>query len=248
MCYAFDLLTSAPMTADLIADIMNKVSVKVPDGWTCWAYSNHDCQRHTSRWNLTPAAQKLMLSLMMCLRGSACIYQGEELGFTEADLSFEDLQDPYGIQFWPEFKGRDGCRTPMAWSPDNQHGGFSTATDTWLPVYDRHLHGAAATQENDPDAIVHHYRRAIAFRHAHSALTKGAMSHVIAHDNVVTFTRTHAGSEMFCAFNLSDTASAIDGPAGNWTPTGEEIDGANISGDGKIHLGPWRAYFALKAR
>ena len=51
----------------------------------------------------------------MSLRGSVCLYQGEELGLTEADLAFEDLQDPYGIRFWPEFKGRDGCRTPMVW-------------------------------------------------------------------------------------------------------------------------------------
>ena len=51
----------------------------------------------------------------MSLRGSVCIYQGEELGFNEADIAFEDLQDPYGVRFWPEFKGRDGCRTPMVW-------------------------------------------------------------------------------------------------------------------------------------
>ena len=56
-----------------------------------------------------------MPALILTLRGSVCIYQGEELGLTEADLAYQDLQDPYGIQFWPEFKGRDGCRTPMVW-------------------------------------------------------------------------------------------------------------------------------------
>ena len=69
---------------------------------------------------------KLLSALLMSLRGSVCLYQGEELGLTEAELAFEDLQDPYGIRFWPEFKGRDGCRTPMVWESDVPNGGFST--------------------------------------------------------------------------------------------------------------------------
>ncbi len=94
---------------------MEEVDEVAADGWACWAFSNHDVIRHASRWDLTPAAQRMFATLIMCLRGSVCIYQGEELGLPEADVAFEDLQDPYGIEFWPEFKGRDGCRTPMVW-------------------------------------------------------------------------------------------------------------------------------------
>ncbi len=94
---------------------MAQVDEVAADGWACWAFSNHDVMRHATRWNLSPPPQRAFATLLMCLRGSVCLYQGEELGLPEADVAFEDLQDPYGIEFWPEFKGRDGCRTPMVW-------------------------------------------------------------------------------------------------------------------------------------
>lgn len=246
MCYAFDMLSGQKPTASMICDIMEKVDVSVADGWTCWAFSNHDCVRHHSRWNLGPAGQRLMMTLMMCLRGSACIYQGEELGYAEAELSFEDLQDPYGIQFWPEFKGRDGCRTPMVWEADQPNGGFSTAPRTWLPVYSQHLHHAARDQDEDPGALLHHYRRAIAFRHDHSALAKGAIRDLRADGDVFSFTRHHGDETLFCAFNLSDTPSDFALPEGNWHPIGEELGSAHLSADGKLHLGPWQPCLAAK--
>jgi alpha-glucosidase len=83
--------------------------------------------------------------LLLCLRGSVCLYQGEELGLTEAYVAYEDLQDPYGIRFWPNYKGRDGCRTPIPWISDNQNGGFSDAKP-WLPMAVEHLHRAVATR------------------------------------------------------------------------------------------------------
>jgi alpha-glucosidase len=61
---------------------------------------------------------KLVLAMQLSLKGTPCLYQGDELALPEADVPFELLQDPYGITFWPEFKGRDGCRTPMPWTSD----------------------------------------------------------------------------------------------------------------------------------
>ena len=57
----------------------------------------------------------------------SCLYQGEELGLPEAEIAFEELRDPYGIAFWPEFHGRDGCRTPMVWGSARPGGGGSAA-------------------------------------------------------------------------------------------------------------------------
>ena len=111
--------------------------------------------------------------MQMCLRGSVCIYQGEELGLPEAEIAYEELQDPYGIEFWPEFKGRDGCRTPMVWDRGNSYGGFSEARP-WLPVKPEHQALAVSAQEDDPEALIHHYRRAIALRRAHAALSRGS--------------------------------------------------------------------------
>ncbi|MDG1339822.1 alpha-glucosidase [Thalassobium sp. R2A62] len=245
MCYAFELLEQKPLTAPRVAEVFARVDEVAADGWACWAYSNHDVQRHVSRWNLTPAALRLFTTMLMCLRGSVCLYQGEELGLAEAEVAFEDLQDPYGIEFWPEFKGRDGCRTPIVWEKSNQNGGFTTGTP-WLPVSHDHLPRSAATQEDDPTAILHHYRRAIAFRHGHPALAKGSHSGVEALGDVVHFTRTYGDETIFCAFNLSDTPSEAMLPAGDWTMIGAELSSASLSADGKLHLGPWQPCLALK--
>ena len=98
---------------------MSAFEQSVVDGWICWAFSNHDVVRHVSRWARpgadTDSVAKFAIDLLVSLRGSICLYQGEELGLEEADIAFEDLRDPYGIRFWPAFKGRDGCRTPMVW-------------------------------------------------------------------------------------------------------------------------------------
>jgi alpha-glucosidase len=68
----------------------------------------------------------LLTALVASLRGTACICQGEELGLPEAELNFSQLRDPYGIAFWSNFKGRDGCRTPMPWT-QGTGAGFSDA-------------------------------------------------------------------------------------------------------------------------
>ena len=121
--------------------------------------------RHASRWNLGEEARRVYAALLLSLRGSVCLYQGEELGLTEAYVAFEDLQDPYGIRFWPKFKGRDGCRTPMPWVSDNQNGGFSDGRP-WLPVAMEHLNRAVVQQANDPDVTLAFYKAMIAFRAA----------------------------------------------------------------------------------
>src|SRR6056297_1641508 len=105
----------------------------------------------------------------------------------------------------------------MVWEASNQNGGFSNERP-WLPVSSEHLHMAAAIQEDDPGALIHHYRKAIAFRHSHEALSIGAHSAVKSKGDVVYFTRTYEGQEIFCAFNVSDTPSDFDLPAGDWTP------------------------------
>lgn len=245
MCYAFEFLSGVEPTADRFVEVLTQVDDVASDGWACWAFSNHDVMRHASRWNLSLAAQRLFATLMMCLRGSVCLYQGEELGLTEADVAFEDLQDPYGIEFWPEFKGRDGCRTPMVWEASNQNGDFTTG-QPWLPVSHEHLHRTVAHQEDDPAAILHHYRRAIAFRHAQPALAKGDHDGVKSNGSIVHFTRSHDGATIFCAFNLSDQPATMAMPKGNWAQIGLELGSAGPQADGKLHLGPWQPCLALK--
>ena len=97
---------------------------------------------------------RAMLPVLLCsLRGTPCLYQGEELGLEEAELGFEDLRDPYGITFWPTYKGRDGCRTPMPWSGGLPNAGFSTGKP-WLPVSASHLPLAVDQQAADERSVL----------------------------------------------------------------------------------------------
>lgn len=245
MCYSFEFLSGHAPDAARVAHVMGRADEHVSDGWACWAFSNHDVVRHASRWDLTPAAQKALATLLLCLRGSVCLYQGEELGLPEADVDFEDLQDPYGIEFWPEFKGRDGCRTPMVWENSNQNGGFSEGRP-WLPVSPAHLTQSVAAQEADPGALLHHYRKAIAFRAGHPALVKGDHDKVQDTGSIVHFIRCHADEEIFVAVNLSAEPAVMDMPAGRWTQIGQDLGSAHPAPDGKLHLGPWQPALALR--
>lgn len=245
MCYSFEFLSGTMPTAARIAKVMGDVDRLVSDGWACWAFSNHDVVRHITRWDLSPAAARALTTLMMCLRGSTCIYQGEELGLPEADVAFEDLQDPYGIEFWPEFKGRDGCRTPMAWESSNRNAGFTTG-DPWLPISSEHMHNSVAAQEADPGSLLHHYRRAIGLRKTHIALQKGDHDGVKSTGDIVHFTRTEGDQTIFVAVNLSESTAAHDLPNGTWVTIGSEVGSIAPGPDGKLHLGPWQVAVALK--
>ena len=242
MCYSFEFLSGHAPTAARFAQVMGDVDDKVSDGWACWAFSNHDVVRHTTRWNLSPASQRCLATVLMCLRGAVCLYQGEELGLGEADVAYEDLQDPYGIEFWPEFKGRDGCRTPMVWEASNTSGGFSDSKP-WLPVASEHLRQAAAAQEEDPNALLHFYRRALALRRAHPALIKGDHDKVQATGNVLHFTRSFGGEEIHCAFNMGEDTATHAMPAGTWSGIGADL-GAVAPDGGTVTLGPWQMTLA----
>jgi len=219
MCYPFELLQPTRLTAPILEDTFHRMSRAAPDAWPCWAYSNHDTVRLPTRWQAGPEALKAYAVLLMCLRGSACIYQGEELGLPEADVAFDDLQDPYGKQFWPEFKGRDGARTPMVWE-DRAGGGFTTARKPWLPVDDSHLPLAVERQADIPGSMLEHHRLAIALRKDHPTLRHGAMDALWTDGDLVQFLRL--GTEtIFCAFNLGASTVEARLPEGTWKAIGE---------------------------
>ena len=206
-CYAFELLSGSQISAKRVCDTVSKFESSAPDGNPTWAFSNHDVVRHTTRWGLNSEAQKTLLTMLMCLRGLACLYQGEELGLPEAKLSHEQIRDPYGHRFWPRFTGRDGCRTPMVWESDKQNGGFSDA-EPWLPVPDDHRSLAVSTQETDSESMLRHYRKLISLRHKWPILKVGALKEIRADGDVLTLVRTNStrGGEMHCVFNLGDKA------------------------------------------
>ncbi|TRL40071.1 alpha-glucosidase family protein [Rhizobium straminoryzae] len=209
MCYTFDLL-SPRFTAEHIRSVVSKCQEIVTNGWVCWAFSNHDVVRHVSRFMETPdereAIARLAISVLSSLRGSICLYQGEELGLPEAELSFEDLRDPYGIRFWPAFKGRDGCRTPMVWEAGKPLGGFSEGPKAWLPVPPEHMALSVDAQEADEGSVLNHYRRTLGFRKAHAALLDGDLTFLDTQADVLAFIREKGGERLLFVFNLTREA------------------------------------------
>lgn len=216
MCYTFDLLGPA-FSASYIRKIVTTFQDTVTNGWVCWAFSNHDVVRHVTRFAETAAERervaKLSITLLASLRGSICLYQGEELGLTEAELAFEDLTDPYGIRFWPAFKGRDGCRTPMPWEVHKPHAGFTEAGRAWLPVPPEHSAAAVDAQELDQDSVLHHYRQALAFRKVHPPLFDGDLIFVDTHNHdLLAFIREKDGERLLFVFNLTREAQDFSLP------------------------------------
>ena len=215
MCYTFDLLGEA-FSPEHVRGCVEAFESKVADGWVCWAFSNHDVKRHVSRW--TPAGgdpsavAKFAISLLACLRGSICLYQGEELGMEEAELAFEDLRDPYGIRFWPGFKGRDGCRTPMVWEALPAGAGFTSAKP-WLPISDELRRQAADLQEADGDSVLNHYREILRIRGEDEVLRSGDIAFLDAPEGVLAFIRERAGDKRVCIFNFSSEQAQFTLPA-----------------------------------
>jgi alpha-glucosidase len=183
-----------------------------PEGWPCWSFSNHDVVRVTTRWApggiADPRVGKLLLALLLTLRGSVCLYQGEELGLPEADLPFAALRDPFGIAFWPEFRGRDGARTPMPWQHAAPHAGFGAGTP-WLPVLDAHRALAVDVQEKDPHSVLRFARAMLGARRATPALAAGALEPLDLPAPLLGFDRVSPHMRVRCVFNLSGEAVPV---------------------------------------
>ena len=128
------------------------------------------------------------------------------MGLPEADIPFELLQDPYGIRFWPEFKGRDGCRTPVPWNKNQSNAGFSTATP-WLPVPEAHYPRSADVMENDPDSLLHFFREFLGWRKQHPALVRGNQRFITAKENVIALEREHGGQRIGIVCNFTHQAA-----------------------------------------
>lgn len=214
--YNFMLLENGPLTPSLIRSALEQWTSDV--AWPSWSFSNHDVVRSRTRWGGEDASDEfatMLLGLLMCLRGTIFIYQGEELGLPQADVPFERLKDPEGIRFWPDGLGRDGCRTPMPWRGGEPNAGFSK-TEPWLPVDRRHARLAVDRQSADPASILSKTKGFIEFRRRRVALRLGDIAFIDAPDPVLAFVRNFGGEFLYCAFNLGAAEARIDLPAGDY--------------------------------
>lgn len=211
--YSFYLLRQNKMNPAIIAEAMQGWAGA--SGWPAWSLSNHDVVRFPTRLAGGDGRRtKLMLVLLLALRGTAYLYQGDELGLPHADVPFDRLRDPEAIAFWPHGIGRDGARTPMPWQANAPMAGFTRAGDAWLPLDPRHAALAAEAQARDPASVLAFTREAIALRRASPALREGGLTMLDAPEGVLAFERTGEGQKILCLFNLSDAPAAVAPPGG----------------------------------
>ncbi len=242
MAYSFAML-SPDFSADHFRSCIEGFQQGAPEGHPKWSFSNHDVMRHVSRWSEhavdAPHMARLACAMLMAFEGSIGIYQGEELGQLETELTYDELTDPPALRFWPGVKGRDGCRTPMVWEKEAEYAGFSTSRP-WLPVKDPQRLCAVDAQESANDSVLHFYRRAIAFRKEQPALTAGSTTFLTLPEPLLAFHRTSSEQALTCAFNLSKDPQEItlSGEACLIGPNHARLDGATLTlpGNGFAYL------------
>jgi alpha-glucosidase len=167
-----------------------------------WNLSNHDLPRHATRWG--PHRSRLAALILMTLRGTVCLYQGEEIGMTDHPAVPKPMADRWG---------RDPCRTPMQWTPAPD-GGFSTGRP-WLPLNDPEQTSVAG-QADDPGSLLSLYRKLIRVRRTSPAIRHGSLA--LLSDlprDVVGWERGADGERVLVLANLGERPVVVGGlPAG----------------------------------
>ena len=203
MAYSFDLLREE-FSPNHIKNTVSKFYKETNGGWPTWSFSNHDVKRHLSRWNKLKKNNKkfarLTCALLMSLKGTPCIYQGEELGQTQTKIEFHEITDPPGKKFWPMDFGRDGCRTPLTWDENKKFAGFSKSKP-WLPIKKEQVMNSAKMQLENRNSIYHFYKKFIFQRkkipYFYEEITFSR------NEKVLIFFRGNK-KELCCIFNLSE--------------------------------------------
>ncbi|MBX9813932.1 MAG: alpha-glucosidase [Sphingomonas sp.] len=237
--YSFDYLYAPQLTPALVRETAERWPDAPGLGWPSWAFSNHDAPRAISRWasaEARPAFARLAMLVLLCLRGDVFIYQGDELGLTQVEIGYDDLQDPEAIANWPLTLGRDGARTPLPWDGSAPYCGFSSAKP-WLPLGADHAALAVAAQEADPESMLNLTRRLVALRQASDALLLGELRVIEAQGALLAFERVVPGERLLCVFNLG--AAPID-----WRPEGAWAVIESVGEGGLDRLGPYARYVA----
>jgi alpha-glucosidase len=248
MAYSFNLLTD-DNSASYIRHQVEEFEARVKGGWASWSVGNHDVQRVMTRWggqHATAHYAKVILAMQMALKGTPCLYQGDELGLTEAELAYEALQDPVGLTFWPEIKGRDGCRTPMPWDASQDNVGFSIGKP-WLPIPAEHTAISVSQQQHDRTSVLLFASRLIRWRKAIPQLTRGEIVFYDTPEPVLALRRDLVGlPSVIVVLNLGSQAVIIELPdcAAYFALAGHGL--AGVANAGKIELPAFGGWFGLQ--
>ena len=206
-------------------------------GWSSLFWSNHDQPRPVSRFGsveneaMRVRSAKMLGVAMHLLRGTPFLYQGEELGMTNVPFAhISDIRDLESLNFyrlaaargeadaaWRAIlqKGRDNARVPMQWSA-NANAGFTTGTP-WLLVNPNHDRINVEAAEQDPESVLHFYRKLLRLRSESETLIYGDFALVEReHPQVFAYSRTLGNETDTILCNMSaEDASITRFPSGD---------------------------------
>jgi len=153
----------------------------------------------------------MMLLLMLSLRGTPIIYYGEEVDMQQYDISKNELKDPQGIRFWPDIKGRDGCRLPFPWDSKAPNQGFNEGAETWLPAENTLTLDQAIVEEKSTFNVL---REMLKIRKDSPALRNGIYRRVSNNGECLVFERKTEEQTLLIAANFSTKEQIIEFPSG----------------------------------
>lgn len=217
--YDFDLINSRN---EEIPHIVMLRDNHLRTGWVYNVFTNHDSVRAVS--NMAPLAKtdeerrqaaKMLLFLQFTLKGGGALFQGEELGLSQPKLPRSALRDPWGINLWPDFEGRDGVRTPMPWRAEPAHGGFSDA-DPWLPLGDEHAAAAVDQQVTDENSVLQFARVFFRWRRTQPLILHGGEDMLDEQAPLIIFDRYAGEDRLRFVVNFSTQGRLY--PIGEWLP------------------------------
>jgi alpha-glucosidase len=172
--FCFDFLHSFWNPRQMRKSILDWENALQGRGWPTFVLSNHDNPRIATRYTRDEddARSKVAALMLLTLRGTPFIYNGDEIGMRDIHLKRSEIKDPVGKLYWPLFKGRDGCRAPFQWSA-GKNAGFSSGNTTWLPTHPDFPTRNVDQQNQDPQSLLNFYKQLIQLRKQHPVLVKG---------------------------------------------------------------------------
>ena len=206
LAFNFPFIFSPFGAGDLKEAVEKTLQVLPQHATPVWTASNHDTSRFPTRWcEGNDDLVRCTLMMLLTLPGATFLYYGDEIGMTDVPVDYEQLQDPVGKRRWPDGKGRDPMRTPMQWTAEAT-GGFTTGTETWLPVGDAGQRNVQA-QKEDPLSILHLCRDLIALRKRTPDLATGDYRTVSCSDDCWVWER---GDSTVVALNLGENPAPLE--------------------------------------
>lgn len=225
--FNFHLITT-PWNATAIGALIEAYESKLPQGgWPNWVLGNHDRSRVATR--VGPSQARIAAMLLLTLRGTPTLYQGDELGIADVAIPANKVQDPWEKNLPGLGLGRDPARTPMQWDA-GKNAGFSSA-DPWLPLSSDFARVNVATQSASPDSMLSLYRSLLALRRAEPALSVGDYAPVSAGEQVLAYERRHGPRKLLVMLNLTGRAAQHPAPPIRiLLSTGARRPGEKVSG------------------